>query len=180
MLREIEARRSVRKFKDAPVPDETLMALLESARLAPSGHNTQPWHFIIVKNAQTRARLSEANHNQAWMLGAPVFIVCTADIGRRDPAKAGVLVDETSPEPALKQVIRDAAIAVTHILLEAEHMGLAVCWAGWFAQRDVKKIMRIPADQYVVGILCVGYGDEAPAPRPRRPLKDMVRYESWD
>ena len=83
MLKQIESRRSIRKYTDKPVEDEKLMCLLESARLAPSGSNTQPWHFILVRSEETKRKLAQVSHQQEWMLSAPVFIVCVADISSR-------------------------------------------------------------------------------------------------
>jgi len=80
MIRAISERRSVRKYTNARVENEKILGLIESARLAPSGSNTQPWHFIIVTNEETKDKIAKANNNQQWMKTAPVFIVCVADI----------------------------------------------------------------------------------------------------
>lgn len=71
MMNQINMRRSVRKYVDKPIEEEKITELMESARLAPSGHNTQPWHFIIVKSQGTKEKLAELSHNQKWMLAAP-------------------------------------------------------------------------------------------------------------
>ena len=178
-IKEIENRRSVRKYRPQEVEQEKILQLLESARLAPSGSNTQPWQFIVVRSPETKARLAAADHEQTWMLMAPVFVVCVADLRFRVEDTAGICLDEQSPDAALKQIIRDTAIAMGHILLEAEALGLSTCWTAWFRQEDIRPILHLPGDKYVCGIITVGYGDEAPAPRPRRKLKDMVRYETW-
>jgi len=179
-MKEIENRRSVRKYADKKVEREKLERILESARLAPSGNNTQPWNFIVVEAVETKARLVAADHGQRWMLTAPVFIVCVADIlCRVDPAPDRYL-DEESSLPELKQVIRDTAIAAAHILLEAESQGLASCWTGWFEQKDIRPVLNIPDDKYVCGVITLGYAAENPEPSPRRALAEMVRYEKWD
>ena len=179
MMEQIVNRRSVRKYKDKKVEKEKILQLLESARLAPSGSNTQPWNFIVVESEATREKLSAADHNQKWMMKAPVFIVCMADIRCRISRETPLRLDENSPEPALKQIIRDTAIAIEHIVLEAEHIGLATCWTAWFEQDDVRPILGIPEDQYVCAIITVGYGDETPELRPRRTMEEMLRYEKW-
>jgi nitroreductase len=179
MLKEIETRRSIRKYLDKTVEKEKLMSILESARLSPSGHNTQPWIFIVIESADTKEKLSVADHNQAWMLTAPVFIACVADIRCRIPAGTEVILDENSPEFELKQIIRDTAIAIEHMLLEAEHLGLSTCWTALFKQDDVRPILDIPTDKFVCGIVTLGYADEAPKQRPRRALNEMIKYEKW-
>lgn len=179
MLKQIENRRSIRKYLNKKVEKEKLVQLLESARLAPSGSNTQPWTFIIVESEDTKEKLSIADHQQKWMMTAPIFIVCVADIRCRIPMGTKVRLDENSSEPELKQIIRDTAIAMEHILLEAEHLGLAACWTAWFEQDDVRPILNIPDDKYVCGIITLGYGDEAPKQRPRKGMEEIVRYEKW-
>ena len=56
------------------------MQLVESARLAPSGSNTQPWNFIIIRSEETKEKIIKVDGNQAWMKSTPIFIVCVADI----------------------------------------------------------------------------------------------------
>ena len=110
---------------------------------------------------------------------APVFLVCVADICCRMDKTNDIRLDENSPEPELKQIIRDTAISMENILLEAENLGLAACLTAWFEQKDVRPVLNIPAYKYVCGIITVGYGDEAPKQRPRKKLEEIVRYEKW-
>ncbi|MGN6713470.1 nitroreductase family protein [Anaerocolumna jejuensis] len=70
MLKQIENRRSIRKYLNKKVEKEKLVPILESARLAPSGSNTQPWTFIIIESEDTKEKLSIADHYQKWMLAA--------------------------------------------------------------------------------------------------------------
>ncbi|PKM72726.1 MAG: nitroreductase [Firmicutes bacterium HGW-Firmicutes-16] len=178
-MKEIENRRSIRKYTDKKVPKEALMQVLESARMAPSGSNTQPWNFIIVESEEMKEKIVAVDNNQKWMLTAPVFIVCVADICCRIDSKPDMYIDEDSPEPEVKQIIRDTAVAIEHILLEADHLGLASCWTGWFDQKDMRPTMNIPNDKYVCGVITLGYADENPEQRPRRKMDDMIRYEKW-
>ena len=179
MIREIQNRRSIRRYKDTPVTDAELFDLLEAARLAPSAGNTQPWQFVVVRDAERRRQLAEAAHNQPWMAEAPLFLVAVADSTPRFPDREGLRLDEGSAEAGLKMIVRDTAIAIEHILLEAEHLGLGSCWIAWFVQDDIRPILGIPEDQYVVGILTIGHKAEEPPARPRKPLDAIVHYETW-
>ena len=179
MIKEIEMRRSIRKYTNKPVEDEKVLQLLESARLAPSGSNTQPWHFIVVKSELTRQKLAKASHDQKWMLTAPVYIVCVADISSRINESKDIILDENSPQEELKQMIRDTSIAIEHMVLEADTLGLGTCWVAWFIQEEIRPILDIPSDKYVVGIIPVGYADETPKARPRKKLEEIVHYENW-
>lgn len=180
MIDEVISRRSIRKYiKDKPVEDDKIMELIESARLAPSGSNTQPWHFLIVKSDSTRQKLAEASHDQKWMMTAPIHIACVADIRARIKEDTAISLDETSPQFELKQIIRDTSIAIEHMVLNAERLGLGTCWVAWFTQDKIRPILNIPEDKYVVAILTVGYSDEMPKARPRKALKDIIHKESW-
>ncbi len=180
MLEVIRTRRSVRKYTDQEVDDKTILQLLESARIAPSGHNTQPWRFIVVRSPETKKALAEANHGQSWVGRAPVIIVCVADLSCRIKDGSSPEVDENSPQFAVKQIIRDTSIAIEHLALEAENMGLGACWCAWFLQKDVRPILGIPADKFVVALLPLGYPAESPDARSRMKLEEIVMYEKWE
>ncbi len=198
----IKSRRSIRKFKPDPVPDEKIRLLLESARLAPSGTNTQPWRFIVVKDDNTKKKLRKASHNQRHIKSAPVIIVCCADLNafKDFPERVDELIETGAlPErtrevfiPYLKRgmstVTRDAlmvaaaanvAIAVEHIVLQAVEIGLGTCWVRWYEDDDVKEILDIPVNVEVMALLPVGIPDEGPAPRPRLRLDEIVYYEKY-
>lgn len=179
VLEEIRDRRSIRKYLNKEISQEDILTVLEAARLAPSGSNTQPWRFVVVTSQGTKERLAQADHNQKWMTDAPVFIVCVADVSCRIPDAEGLLMDESEACHELKQVIRDTAVAIEHILLQATQIGLASCWTGWYEQSEIKEILGIPSDKYVVGVVTLGYGAENPSPRKRKELKELVCFEQW-
>ncbi len=179
MIKEIEMRRSIRKYTDKPVEDKKLNEVLESGRLAPSGNNTQPWRYIVVRSEKMRQNVMVASHNQKWMLTAPVFIVCVADIRCRIKECIDVYLDDNSPEDEVKRIIRDTSISVGYMLLQANNSGLGACWVAEFTQEEIRPVLNIPSDKYVVGVITIGYPDETPKPRPRKKLEDIVYYERW-
>lgn len=179
MLKEIEMRRSIRKYIDKEVEEEKLTQILNSARLAPSGNNTQPWHFIVIKSEKNRQKLAYASHNQKWMMSAPIFIVCVADISSRIKDTKEICLDENTKEKELKKIIRDTSISIEHMVLEAENLGLGTCWVAWFTQDEIRPLLNIPSDKYVVSIITLGYKDENPKARPRKKLEEIVHYEQW-
>ncbi len=179
MIKEIEIRRSIRKYINKPIEDEKIIELLESARLAPSGNNTQPWRYIVVKSEGMRQKVMEASHNQKWMLTAPVFIICVADIRCRIKEDINIYLDDNSPQDEVKRIIRDTSISVGYMLLQANNLGLGVCWVAEFTQEEIRPVLNIPSDKYVVGVITVGYPDEQPKARPRKKLEEIVRYECW-
>lgn len=174
----IQQRRSIRRYKDLPVSEEHIELLLEAARLAPTGSNTQAGRFIVVRSDEMREKVSEVSHNQMWMMRAPLFIVCVADMRVRLP-DGPLAVDEHSPEPEVKQCIRDVAIQAEHIVLQAEELGLGTCWIAWFIQEEIRPLLGVPEDKFVVAVLIAGHPDESPAARKRLPAEEVTYYEQW-
>lgn len=179
VIEAIRDRRSIRKYKADKIKDEDILQIIEAARLAPSGSNTQPWKFIIIKDEATKKKIVEVDHKQKWMLTAPVFIVCVSDIRTRIEDVDLESFWEDSPQPELKLVIRDTAIAISYMLLEAQHLKLGTCWTGWYEQEKMRKVLELPEYLYVSGIITLGYADEKPEMRPRKSLDEIVRYEKW-
>jgi Nitroreductase len=178
-MTEIEARRSIRKYRKQKIEENKIAALIESARLAPSGSNTQPWQFILIDDENVIEKVARAAHNQQWMRTAPLLIACVADSKVRIPDSDGLQLAEESPQFELKQILRDTAIAVEHIVLEAVHQGLGTCWVCWFTEDEMRPLLGIPEDKFLVTILTVGYADEAPSPRPRKTAEEIVMRNRW-
>lgn len=179
MIESIQHRRSIRKFTSDPIDPEKLETVLEAARLAPSGNNKQPWTFIVVQSEQQRLAVMEACHRQTWMMTAPVFIVAVADITARVETKPGLYLDENSPHWELKRAIRDTAIATENILLEADAQGLGTCWVGFLVQSEIRPVLCVPDDKFVLAVIPIGYPAEQPSARPRKPFSEIVRWEKW-
>ena len=198
----IRTRRSIRKFKPDPISDEKINLLLESARLAPSGTNTQPWRFIVVRDDDTKTKLQRAAHNQRHVKRAPVIIVCCADMKafKEFPVRVDELIESGAlPErtrevfvPYLKKgmdtVTKDVlmiaaaanvSIAVEHIVLQAVEIGLGTCWVRWYEDEKVKEILDMPEHVEVMALLPVGIPDEDPSPRPRLSLDKIVFSEKY-
>lgn len=179
VLKEILNRRSTRKYENKSVEEEKLSEILESCRLAPSGSNTQPWRLIVVKSEEMRIKIAKVAHNQTWMTQAPVHVVCVADSSCRTDNSDSIKIDENSSEFIVKQLIRDTAIGADYMTLQAEALGLGTCWVAWFNQKEIRQLLGIPEDKFVVCILTVGYPAEKPKQRPRMSLEEIVRYERW-
>ena len=177
VIEAIERRRSIRKFKADPVGPDAVRELLIAAHLAPSGNNTQPWRFIVVEETSAREALAKASHDQQWMVTAPVHIAVCAELGTR--TEDNVPFDEEMPGMDAKRVIRDTAIAVDHLMLRAVELGLGTCWIGWYIQEDIKPLLKVPNNVFVLGIIVVGHPAEDPKPRPRRPLDELVYRGTW-
>ena len=153
----LKKRRSVRKYKADPVPRESVLKVLEAARIAPSAAHRQPWHFIVVEDAEMRGKLAG---RQAWAAEAPVTVVAFAD-------------EEASPS----WCGNDVGIAFEHLVLAATDLGLGTCWMG-LTRRDeeIRKLLCTPECLKVVAMTPLGVPDEEPAPKERKGLDQIV---SW-
>jgi len=169
VLEIIRRRRSIRKYKDDPIPEDVLFRVLEAARLAPSGKNLQPWKFIIVRDELLKKKLAEASIRQYFMAEAPVVIVacgfpdeCYSQMGRY-----------------MKSWPVDVAIALEHLILQAEEENLGTCWIGAFEEKDVKSILGIPQEVRVLALTPIGYPVEKPPSRRRKTLGEIISYEKY-
>jgi nitroreductase len=154
----VEKRRSIRRYKPDPVPDDLIREILESVRVAPSASNRQPCHFIIVKDAEKKRALGL----REWVAEAPVIVVGCAD---------------SSLSPTWHLV--DFAIAFEHIILAATNLGLGTCWLGRLENETIKKALNIPDHIKVVAVTPLGYPAEPPEPKARKALSEMVHYERF-
>ncbi len=162
LMKIIKSRRSVRRFTKQPVTDDELGILLEAARLAPSSGNTQPWRFVVVREAEMVEKLAKAtpiggSAVNRWLEKAPCIIVCC---GKPGPVYHGA---SKAVLPA-DLMTMDIAIATEHIVLAAAEMELGTCWVGWLSEKKVKKLLGLPRSWKVVAMLAVGW--------PEKPLKD--------
>jgi len=158
----IKARRSIRKYRSEPIPEEKLRNILEAARLAPSAGNRQPWRFVVVQNTNRKKALAELADNQTFLNDASVIIVAIGD-----------------PEGSARWYEKDPMIALEHIVLVATAMGYGTCWIGAFDEDAVKHLLKIPANVKVIALLPIGIPDETPAPRQRKEFSKIFFQEEW-
>jgi nitroreductase len=64
-------------------------------------------------------------------------------------------------------------------VIEASNLGLGSCYVAWFTQEEIRPLLNLSADKYVMCILTIGYPDENPKPRPRKEIEDIIHYEKW-
>lgn len=167
----IKERRSVRAYTDEMVSDEAVERLLDAARWAPSAGNGQPWAFVVVKDAEAKQALSYAAQNQSWIQTAPVVLVVCADL-----KQANRVYGDRGEKLYSMQ---DTAAATENVLLTAHEMGLGTCWVGAFREKDVAKIVNAPKNVRPVAMIPVGHPAERPAARQRRPVNEIVHYETF-
>ena len=158
----VRNRRSIRKFRPKPIPNEKLEMILEAGRLAPSAGNRQSWRFVVVKDRERKKALAKAAGYQMFIADAGVILVALGD-----------------PEASPRWFRQDPMIAVEHMVLAATALGYGTCWIGAFDEGEVKRILRVPEGLVVIALLPVGFPDESPPPKARKPLKEIAFLEEY-
>jgi len=171
----LAGRRSIRRYLPTPVEPEKLRACLEAARFAPSAHNVQPWRFVVVDDPVLKDRLAEAAFSgiysgSKFAARAPVILVVLAR-----PGKAFVRLG--SMIQGVPYYLLDIGIAGEHVVLQAEELGLATCWMGWFDYRKARKVLEIPRTFKLVALMPLGYAEKRPQREPpRKTFEDIVSF----
>ena len=173
----VRKRRSVRSFQSTPVTREDILAMGESARLAPSACNSQTWRFIAVSDPARIQRICDeamrAGIRNPWLREAPLIIAGCSKLdliaNRFGRAISGIDYYRI-----------DMGIAMEHIVLKATELGLGTCWIGWFNARKARRILGIPRGIRLLALLAVGYPKKSPPPRhDRKPLDEILYEEEW-
>lgn len=173
----IRNRRSIRRYSDRPVERDKILACLEAARLAPSAQNVQPWRFLVVDDPEVKARTAEAAFSgifssSRFVEQAPVIVVMLD----RPDFVAGVLGRRVRNVPF---DMIDMGIAGEQFVLQAEELGLATCWIGWFNEKKLRKILAIPKKYKIVAMMPLGYAETRPSHSPsKRSMEEMAWFNS--
>jgi len=168
----IADRRSVRKYLPDPVPERVLARVLEAGSLAPSGHNRQPWRFVVVREEGRRRALADAaaSHN-GFIAEAPVVL-----------AFLGFLAYGGAPAPDARTrgswtwdmyVRYNVAIAAAYVTLAATAEGLGTCWINNYDEERVRAVLNVPEQYALVCLMTAGYPAEEPAAKQRLPLAEL-------
>jgi nitroreductase len=201
----IRDRKSIRRFKQAPVPEEAIRRILDAGRLAPSANNTQPWSFLIIREREILAKMAGAvremidrmipfaesekqaqrlaaykNNYYTFFENAPVVIAVfleTSDAGTdRLLARMGYSA-ETVARLRPWPALQSVAAAIEHMLLAAHALGYGSCWmtGPLVAQEAFGKLLDFGQEKSVVALLPVGVPDENPPARNRKALDELIR-----
>ena len=170
VIRSIQNRRSIRKYQPRQVEKDKLDIILEAAKYAPSGHNEQPWHFLVIRNrtviddleVRVREAMAECGIARVEKLGrsseyrvffdAPTVVIVSGDENNHDPQNHLV-------------PFADCCAAIENMLLAAHSLDIGSCWVGfvWYLFRypERMKDIPIPAGFRPYYAVCLGYADPA-------------------
>ncbi len=173
----IKDRRSVRKFEDKEINEETLQQVLEAGRWAPSWANTQCWEVVVVKDREVKASLQEtmAKGNPATkaIVEAPVLLVVCGKL-----QTSGYYKEQVTTKFG-DWFLFDLGLFCQNISLAAHSLGLASVMVGLFDQDQAAKVLQVPQGYELVTILPLGYPAQTPKAPKRREIGEFTHYESF-
>lgn len=195
MIKEIENRRSIRKYKRHEISKEIIEDIIYSATLAPSAKNRQPWKFIVYQGEE-KSKLVDVMHQgiklekithklmPEWAFAIP-DAENTVRVMEEAPCLIAVLntnqktpFDSIEDEKRIVEICDSLSIgaAIENMILTATEHGLGTLWIAntCFAYNEL--IDFIETDSQLTGIVAIGFANETPAKRPRKPVADIVEY----
>lgn len=164
----IQLRRSVRKFKDQSIDKEVIGEIIESARLAPSAVNFQPWKFYICRSEEAK-KIMRQSYPREWFNSAPLYILACGDHQQ----------SWKRPCDGKDHLDIDIAIAVEHMVLKITELGLGTCWVCNFNPQTVKEGLQLIENEEPIVLLPVGYPENVdPDPRNKK-RKSPEEITKW-
>lgn len=164
----IREKRAIRVFRADPIPDETVRLILQAGRRAQSSKNTQPWHFLAVRERATLEALARTGKFAGHLAGAALGVVIV------------------TPDPAQKFTIAfDAGQAAAFMQLAAWELGIGSCLASLYEPDEVRRILAIPTEWHPNIALSFGYFDPQSQPPSgvrnpgRKTLEETAHWEHW-
>ena len=202
----VKKRRSIRRFKTDPIPDEMVDRIIEVARWAPSGFNMQPWEFVVVKKPELRNKIveyiqtyweqsksmettRESWQGKAWKTSgvvdgemdfttAPVFIILFGDLRTNQGLPMGLRYDKHRCQMVFTSGL---ASAFLYMHLAATTLGLASQWVSSiaipFASCMVKDLLGVPQVMEPYDMMALGYPAIQPSGKFMRDQEKMVHYD---
>lgn len=194
VLAVIQKRRSVRVYKSGKVTDEQLQMILEAARWAPSGANTQPWELVVTRDRQTMKRI-RAIYDNEWRerkredpvnykglkkdyVGDVSVIVLVCG----DPRTKEVYL--TTRQPADREKLFQASIAnaVQQMMLVAASMNLGTVWVSVReeVEPELRQLFSVPQPLRLLWVVPVGHARSWPPAKPRREIAAFAHFEKYN
>lgn len=184
----IKSRRSIRKFKDVPIPKDTIEKIITAGTLAPSGKNKQPWKFYVVQGEKRHEMVTEMQKgmNRLQKMGIKTGSAGhTIQVMAQAPATIFVF-NPTSKHPLLKRDtlesysdivdVQSIGAAIQNMLLAAVELGLGSLWICdvFFGYEELCEWLGEKGQ--MIAAVSLGYPDQSPAARPRKPISEVTEY----
>jgi nitroreductase len=171
-------RQSQRSYTTQPVENGKLLRCIEAARFAPSANNSQPWKFIIIDDPVLKDKVAEYTSSGVIPMNrftkqAPVQVAVVREQTNLTTAVGRILKDKNYP-------LIDIGITTAHFCLQATAEGLSTCIIGWFDEKKIKELLKIPKALRLELIILVGYPptDEI-RNKKRKETAQILSYNSY-
>jgi len=179
----LRSHRSIRKFIDRPIDQETINEIVACGQSAATSTNVQATTVIQVEDPIKRKKLAQLANNQEYVASAGAFLVFCADLNRSALAceqQGGALTPGMTEHFIIATV--DVALFAQNCTIAAESQGLGVCYIGALRNNpaEVTEVLELPQNVYPVFGFCVGYPDQDPEIKPRLPLASVLMHNSYD
>jgi nitroreductase len=177
LMEAIKERRSIRKYKPDPIPEDALQKIMEAVRWSPSWANTQCWEVIIVKEPKVKSELAstliKTNPALSSMIDAPIVLVLCG--------KKGISGFKKGEAATVKGdwLMFDTGIAMQTLCLTAHSLGLGTVVVGLFDHKKVEEILGVPQNAEVVAITPLGYPAAEGTTPKRKDFSEFVFYEKY-
>ncbi len=175
----INLRQSVRKYSETPVEREKIEKIIDAVHIAPSACNSQPWKIIIVddpelKNEVAKATFSKTIAFNKFTIEAPVIAVLVIEKAKLIAQIGGSIKDMEYPKI-------DIGIAAAHFCLQAAELGLGTCMIGWFDEKKIRQLLKIPEKRKIGLVITLGYpsADYKLRKKIRKPLDEICGFNSY-
>jgi nitroreductase len=163
------SRRSVRVYQSKEVGDDMVRDLLEAAMAAPSAVAKDPWEFIVIRDRDMLAKVSEGLPNGKMLAKAAVGLIVCGNLGR-------------AHDNQLSYLLQDCSAAIENLLVAAHSLGLGACWLGVHPREErmthIRSLLSIPEQVIPVSAIAMGWPAQTPKPRTRY-RDDAVHRETW-
>ncbi len=170
-----QSRQSDRAYEKRPVEREKLERVLQAACLAPSACNAQPWKFVVVDDPELAVKVGRATAGlgmNKFAKDAPVHILIIEESMNITSFLGAKIKDKYFP-------LIDIGIAAAHITLAAESEGLGSCILGWFDEKEIKKLVGIPAGKRLLLDITIGYAAKPKRKKSRKPMEKVVSFNHY-
>lgn len=181
VMENIFARRSVRLYKDQPVPRETMEEIIKAGTAAPTGSNSQLWRFVVVSDKLTREKLVKLSEPRLEKWLETYANEKFKALRKRLASQNADTIYYGAPEIVFvmgkgNTAAFDCSMACENMMLAARSMGIGSCWV-FFGQlviddAEVKEMLELKDDEKVFGPIILGYpkGDFPPTPPKNDPV----------
>lgn len=199
----IKRRRSIRSFLDDPVPDEDINKIIDAAMWAPSGSDSQPWEFLIIKSDEKKKELAKVVKSKmdgiikeeikddkerqllrsyskyfTFFYKAPIVIIV---YGKEKSSSFREIINKyRSEDKAIKSTsfVQSMSAAIENLILAAEGLGYGTCWmtGPLIAEDELKKVANIDPSKSIIAIIPLGKAKVTPEATERKNKRKAVKY----